>query len=106
MDFTKRRLLVNAFFYSQFNYCQLDWMCHNRTNNNKINRLQERCLRLIYNDKKSYFKDLLEKDDSVSIHHISLRTLAIELFKVLKGLSPIIFAEAFPVREQSKVNTI
>ena len=29
MDFAKRRLQVNAFFYSQFNYCQLVWMCHN-----------------------------------------------------------------------------
>ena len=75
MNFAKRRLLVNAFFYSQFNYCQLVWMCHNRTNNNKINRLNERCLRLIYNDKKSSFKDVLEKDRSVSIHHRNLRTL-------------------------------
>ena len=31
MDFEKRRLLVNAFFYSQFNYCHFIWMCHNRT---------------------------------------------------------------------------
>ena len=54
-DFEKRRLLVNAFFYSKFNYCQLFWMCHNRTNNNKIYRLHERCLRLIYNDKKIIF---------------------------------------------------
>ena len=61
MDFAKRHLLVNAFFFSQFNYCQLVSMFHNRTNNNKINRPQERCLRLIYNDKKSYFKDLLKK---------------------------------------------
>ena len=58
MDFAKRRLLVNAFFYSQFNYCQLVWMCHNRTSNSKINRLHERCLCLIYNDKKSSFKAL------------------------------------------------
>ena len=79
-------------------------MCHNRTNNNKINCLHERCLRLIYNDKKSSFKDLLEKHGSVSIHHRNLRTLVEELFKVFKGLSPVIFAETFPVRQQSQYN--
>ena len=70
-------------------------MCHNQTNNNKINRLHERCLRLIYNEKKKLsFEDYLEKDGSVSIHHINLRTLAVELFKVFKGLNLVIFAEA------------
>ena len=101
MDFANRCLLVNAFFYSQFNHCQLVWMCHNRINNNKINRLHERCLRLIYNYKKSSFEDLLEKDGSVSIHHRNLRTVAVESLKVSKGCSPVIFAEAFPVRQQS-----
>ena len=101
MDFANRCLLVNAFFYSQFNHCQLVWMCHNRTINNKINRLHERCLRLIYNYKKSSFEDLLEKDGSVSIHHRNLRTVAVESLKVSKGCSPVIFAEAFPVRQQS-----
>ena len=105
MDFAKRRLLVNAFFYSQFNYCQLVWMCHNRTNNNKINRLHERCLRLIYNDKKSSFEDHLEKDGSVSIHHRNLGKLAAELLKVFKGFSTVIFAVAFPVRQQSQYST-
>ena len=102
MDFSKRCLLVNAFFYSQFNYCQFVWMCNNRTNNNKINCLHERCLRLIYNDKKSSFEVLLQKDGCGSIHHRNLRTLAVELFKVFKGLSPVIFAEAFSVRQQSQ----
>ena len=30
MDFNKKILLLNAFFTSRFNYCQLVWMCHNR----------------------------------------------------------------------------
>ena len=31
LDFKKKKLLINSFFISQFNYCQLIWMCHNRT---------------------------------------------------------------------------
>ena len=38
------------------------------------------------------------------VKHRNLRTLAVKLFKVFKGLSPVIFAEAFPVRQQSQYN--
>ena len=49
MNLAKRKLLMNLFFTSQFNYCSLVWMFHNRTIDNKINRLRERCLRIVYN---------------------------------------------------------
>ena len=68
MDLSKRRMVMNAFFNLQFNYCPLIWMCHNRMTNRKINKLHERCLCIIYNDKQSSFKMLLEKDSSVSIY--------------------------------------
>ena len=79
-------LSKNAFFNSQFNYCPLIWMCHSRENNNKIDRLHERCLRIICNDKRSSFNALLEKDGSVSIHEGNIKILATELFKVNKNL--------------------
>ena len=104
MDLNKERLAVNAFFIAQFNYCPLIWMCHNRTYNNKINRLHERCLRLIYNDKRSSFEDLLEKDNSVSIHHKNLQALAIEMFKVYAKTSPEIMQEVFQVKVQGNYN--
>ena len=69
MELPKRRILMNAFFKSQFNYCPAIWMFHSRTLNNKINRLHDRCLRIIYKDKISNFEELLHKDNSVSIHH-------------------------------------
>ena len=64
--------------------------CHSRANNSKINRLHERCLRIIYSDKHSLFEELLEKDGSVSIHQRNLQLLATEMYKVRKGLSPAI----------------
>ena len=67
MNLSKRKILMNAFFNSQFSYCPLIWMCHSRIINKKINRLHERCLRIIYCDKQSSFEELLEKDSSVSI---------------------------------------
>ena len=95
MDLSKRRMVMNAFFNSQFNYCPLIWMCHNRTTNRKINRLHERCLRIIYNDKQSSFKMLLEKDSSVSIHDKNIQCLATEMYKVSNGLSPPIVSNIF-----------
>ena len=85
MGATKKRILMNEFFYSQFNYCPLVWMCCNISLNTKINWLG---LRIVYNDKKSDFDELLVKDGSVSIHHQNLQKLAVEIFKVSRGLSP------------------
>ena len=104
LDFKKKKLLINSFFIFQFNYCQLIWMCYNWTKNNKINRLPERCLRLLYNDKKSSFHDLLEKDGSVSIHYRNLRALATEMYRIYNGMAPEIVTEIFPLRPQGQYN--
>ena len=56
MNLSKKKMLMNSFFKSQFSYCPLVWMCHSRTINNKINHLHERCLRVIYNEQISSFK--------------------------------------------------
>ena len=98
MDLTKRRFLMNSFFASQFSYCPLIWMCHSRTVNNKINKLHERCLRIVYNDKKSSFKELLETDKSVPIHIKNLQVLATEMFMVYRNISPPIVRQLFQLR--------
>ena len=73
-------------------------MFHSRGINNKINRTHERALRTTYNNKSSTFQDLLDRDNSVTVHHRSIRTLAIETFKVLDGLSPLLLNEVFVER--------
>ena len=95
MNVEKRRIIMKAFIESQFGYCPLVWMFHSRGINNKINRIHERALRITYNNKSSSFQDLLDKDNSVTIHHRNIRTLAIETFKVLHGLSPPLLNDVF-----------
>ena len=81
----KKRLIMNASFSSQFIYCPLTWMFHNRSLNNKINILHERCLRVIYNDSHSSYDELLNLDNSMSMHHRNLQILATEMFRIYTG---------------------
>ena len=60
MDFEKRRSLMKAFVISQFNHCPLIWMFHSKTLNNRNNRIYERALRLVYQNKNLTFGELLE----------------------------------------------
>ena len=53
---------------SQFGYCPLIWINHNGSLNNNINRIHERTFRIVCSDKKSTFKELLKKDNSVTVH--------------------------------------
>ena len=91
---TNRRLM-KAFIESQFNYCPLIWMFHSRTMNNRINRIHERALRLVYSDHVYSFDKLLNKDWSFSIHHRNIQCLAIELYKFFHGFSPSIMKNVF-----------
>ena len=88
MDLAKCKSLIKALITSQFNYCPLIWMFHSSQLKNRINKIQERALRLVYNDNKLTFDDLLKLDDSVTIHQRKRKILATETFKVKNSLAP------------------
>ena len=95
MTLNKRRILMELFIISKFNYYPLIWMIHNRGLNNKINHIHERALRIVYNDYSSTFEDLLNKDKSVTIHQSNLQQLAVEIFKVKIRIALMIMNEIF-----------
>ena len=95
MNLAKRRLIMNAFIYSQFIYCPLVWMLHRRNLNNRINNIHERALRIVYRDYESTFQQLLQQNKSVSIYQRSLQILATEIFKTKNDLKPVIMEDVF-----------
>ena len=98
LDIQKRRTIMKYFTTSQFSYCSLFRMSHSRSLNNKVNSIHERALGIAYADKTSTFQQLLEPDNSVSIHHKNLHVLATEICKISNNLSPEFLTEIFEKR--------
>ena len=73
-------------------------MFHSRALNNRINRIHERSLRTVYQDYKSLFEELLEKDESFTVHERNVQTLCIELYIVAWGICPQIMRKVFPTK--------
>ena len=89
----KKKVLINSFFNSQFNYCPLVWMCHSRRYNRKIDDLHQTHLRLIHSEKKSSYEELLGKFGSASIHHRNIQAVATKMYQVKSGYTTNIFSD-------------
>ena len=75
---------MQTFIQSQFNYFPLTWMFHNRTLNNKINKLHERALRIVYKNDNFTFQELLDIDSSITLNQRNPQRLATEMYKIKK----------------------
>ena len=96
---------MNVFFNAQFIYCPLTWMFHSRKLSNKINKLHKRCLRIVHNNNTSTYEELLESDNSVSVHFGNVQALAIKFYKVVNRFLPDIMKDVFPLNANSFYNT-
>ena len=72
----------------QFSYCPLTWMFCSTKSNNLINKIHERSLRIVTNDKNSNFEDLLKSNNEINVHQRNLKVLMTEVFEIINGLSP------------------
>ena len=89
------KILIQSFIYSNFNYCPIVWMLCSNNSMQKIERIQERATRLLYNDYTSNYDDLLHKAKNITMEVKRLRVLAIEVFKTLNNLNPPYMKEFF-----------
>ena len=75
-------------------------MFHSSKLNSRVNKLQERALRIVYQDYASSFTKILEKGNSTTIRNRNIQLLAPELLKVKNGLSPPFMNEISVENEQ------
>ena len=96
IDPIKSEILMNSFIRSQFNYCPLVWLFHDRATNSKLNRIHERALRLVCKDSKSELEKLKKKYGTIHQHNLQL--LMIEIFKTKNSLNPTFMKNIFTER--------
>ena len=75
-------------------------MFHSRKLNNKINRIHERALGLVYQNNLS-FSELFDLDNSVTLQQKKLQVLVTEIYKVKNGIAPEIMKDIFELQNPS-----
>ena len=99
IDPIKLKLLMDAFITSQFNYCPLVWMFHDRRANAKINKVFERALRIACNDSgNNSMNNYCNYNKSLTVHQRNLQLLMIEIFKTKNNLNPTFMKDIFVVK--------
>ena len=70
-------------------------MFYSRQTNQKINKLHERALKIVYKDNFSLIEERFSEGNSVTVHQRNLQILATEMYKILNSLSPDITQSIF-----------
>ena len=88
MGLKEKEVLLTSFALSNFNYCPLVWHFCSSKSLRKIEKIQERTLKILYNDSTNDYNQLLNKSSKTSMEVKRLRNLAMEIFKTLNYLNP------------------
>ena len=65
---TEKRLIYNTFIMSNFNYCPIVWNVYGIVQMRKMEKVQERALRFVFDDSISEYTELVRKADCEVLH--------------------------------------
>ena len=95
MGFKEKEVLLNSFVYSNFNYCPLVWHFCSSKSLYKIEKIQERALRLLHNNFARDYAKLLKKSGIATMEIKHLQCLPPEIFKTVNNLNPYYMKKFF-----------
>ena len=90
-----------SFILSNFNFCPLTWHFCGEIKTQKIENIQKRALRFIYNDYKSDYEGLLSKSKLPSLKIRRLRQMAIETYKIINKQTPTYLHDLIKIKNNS-----
>ena len=102
LSLEEKKFLINSYFYSNFNYCPLVWMFSHAKSLKKVEALQKRALRFLYDDYNSPSEEILKKSGKFCMELNRLRYLCIEIYKTINNINPSFMKQIFQLRETNR----
>ena len=99
LTISARIKIYKSFIASNFSYCPITWIFCGKLNSKKLEKLQERAIRFVYNDFKSSYKELLIRGNLLPLDLYRLRFLAIEMYKCVNDINPLYLNQLFKNKE-------
>ena len=87
LNLNSRRSIHHSFIASNFSYCPLVWHFCGKTNNAKLEKIQERSLRILCKDYTSSYEELLRNTGLSTLLLNRLKCLLLETFKTIRHIN-------------------
>ena len=98
LGFEERKVLINSFILSDFNYCFLVWSISSAKSLNKVENLQKGAFRFLHNAYSSSYEELLKKSRKSTVNVSNYCSLWIEILKTLNDINPSPIKGIFKLR--------
>ena len=99
LSFESRMAIFKSYIVSNLNYCKIVWHFCLKKSSKKLEKLQERGLRIVFNDYTSCYSDLLVRSNVKRLDDERLYSIMLEVFKARRGLSPAYIIDMFKTNE-------
>ena len=101
---TKAKLAIfRCFILSHFQYCCIIWYHCGKVNQTKLEKLQKRALRYVFEDHKSDYDKLLEMAGLPTLETGREKAIALQTFKILNEISPPYLTDLVKFKKQTRV---
>ena len=88
LNVERRLAVLKSFILSNFSYCPVTWIFCGKKNCAKLEKLQERALRIVFNDGHASYETLCESANILPLNVYRVLFLGIEVYKCVNGLNP------------------
>jgi hypothetical protein len=99
LDQPSRLSIFRCFVLSHFNYCSLVWNFCGAVHTARMERIQYRALKFVYNDFDSSYDKLLTRAKLPTLELSRKRAILVEVYKAVNKLSPSFMWDLFHVKD-------